>query len=171
MNSPIARKRAPIIPSGVQLKQADRAAGAADADELVGGRLVEGREHHPDRGDDDVEAVVLEGKVVGVGLGPLQLDSLGLGAGAAGVEELGGEVAGDDVGAGLRRRDRGVAGAGGDVEDAHARADPGGLDQARPEGQEEGLDHRGVIAGGPHLPVFLSQLWAGTWGIGAGGHC
>ena len=75
-----------------------------------------------------------------------------------------------DVGAGLRRRDRGVAGAGGDVEDALAGADLGRRDQARAERRQEGLDHRRVVAGGPHLPVFLLQLGVQGLGIGVGAH-
>ncbi len=72
---------------------------------------------------------------MGVGLDPLQLDARRLGAGAAGVEQLRGEVAGDHLGARLGGRDRGVAGAGGDVEDALAGADAGELDQSRAERQ------------------------------------
>ena len=64
--------------------------------------------------------VVLEGQVLGVGLRPLQLDARGRGAGAPGLEQLRGQVAGDDRGAGFGGRDRGVAGPGGDVEDALA---------------------------------------------------
>jgi len=47
---------------------------------------VVGGEHHADRGDDDIEAGVLERQILGVGLGPLELNALGRGAGAPGVE-------------------------------------------------------------------------------------
>ena len=59
------------------VQQPDGAAGTADAHELVGGLLVVGREHRADRGDDDVEGLVLEGQVLGVGLDPRDVDAGG----------------------------------------------------------------------------------------------
>ena len=73
---------------GRPAQQPDRAAGAADAHELVRGGLVMGREHHADRGHDDVERLVLERQVLGVGLDPVELEALGLGAAAARLEQL-----------------------------------------------------------------------------------
>ena len=71
-NGPIVRNSAPTIPSGVQLEQPDGAPGTADAHELVGDRLVVGREHRADRRHDDVEGGVAEGQVLRVGLDPVQ---------------------------------------------------------------------------------------------------
>jgi len=116
-------------------QQPDLAAGAAYPHELVGGCLVVGRKHHTDRGDHDVEAGVLERQVLGVGLNPLELYSLSLGAGAAGVEQLRRQIAGDDGRPRGCRGNRGIAGAGSDVEDAHPGPDLAGFDQARPERQ------------------------------------
>ena len=104
--------------------------GPADPDQLVGGLLVVRREHHADAGQHGVELAVVERQGLGVGLPPVEVDAALGGGRAPGVEQLGGQVAGDDVGAGQRGRDGGVAGAGSDVEHALARAAmPAGLDQ------------------------------------------
>ena len=63
---------------GRPAQQPDRAARAADAHELVGDVLVVRREHRADRGHDDVERLVLERQLLGVGLHPLELEPLGL---------------------------------------------------------------------------------------------
>ena len=73
--------------------------------------------------------------------------------GAAGVEQLGREVARRDLRAALSGHDRGVAGPGGHVEDAHALADPGRVDEPRAQRKQERLDHRRVVARRPHLAV------------------
>ena len=119
-------------------------------------------EHRPDRGHDHVERFVVEGQVLGVGLDPFELDALGSRSGAARLEQLRGQVASGHLGARLGRRDRSVAGAGGDIEHLHAGADPRSLDEPGAERQQEGLDHRRVIAGGPHLPVACLELSVGA---------
>ena len=92
-NGPIVRKSAPSMPSGVQLSRRDRAAGAADADQLVGRGLVVRREHHADRGHHDVEGLVLERQVLGVGGHPVELERLRPArALRAGLQQLGREV-------------------------------------------------------------------------------
>jgi hypothetical protein len=88
--------------------------------------------------------------VLGVALDPLELDAGQLRAAPARLEQLGRQVAGRDLRAVLRRGDRGVAGAGGDVEDPQSGADAARLDEPRPERQKERLDHGGVVAGCPH---------------------
>ena len=129
-----------------------------DAHKLVGHLLMHRREHRADRGHDDVEGLGLEGQVLGVRLDPVELDAGLLRPFAASVEELGRKVARGHLGAGLRSRDRGVARSGGNVENAHARADPARLDEPRPERQQEGLDHPRVVARGPHLAMPALQL-------------
>ena len=62
------------------------------------------------------------------------VEPFGLGAAAAGLEQLGRQVAGGDVGAGLCGRDRGVAGPGADVEDAHPGAIPHASTSRGPSG-------------------------------------
>ena len=62
---------------------------------------------------------------------PLELEPARLRAAPARLEQLGRQVARGHARAALRRRDRGVAGAGGDVEHAHARADAARLDEPR----------------------------------------
>jgi hypothetical protein len=115
-------------------------------------------EHRTDGGHDDVERLVLERQVLRVGLHPFELDTLLLRAGTACVEELGCQIACGDLRAGLRRGDRRVAGAGGHVEDLHARRDPTGLDEARAQWEQEGLDHLRVVARRPHGAVTGLQL-------------
>ena len=108
------------------------------------------REHRAEAGGDDVEGVVVEGQGFGVGFGPLEVRARGACGAAAGGEVFGRQIGGHDRGAGERRADGDVAGAGGDVEDALAGRDAAGLDQHRAE-----LPHRcrreGVIvAERPH---------------------
>ena len=154
MNPPIARNSAPIIPSGVQLSSAIVPPGCADADHLVGRLLMVRREHDSDRGHDDVKGLVVEREILGIGLDPLEGDALRLGPRPARLEQVGGEVAGRDLRTGLGGGDRRVAGAGRDVEHLHPLADPGGLDEPRPQREQERLDHGRVIAGRPHGPVL-----------------
>jgi hypothetical protein len=74
-----------------------------------------GREHRADRGHDHVERLVVELEVLGVGFDPFELDPIGLRPAATRLQQLGRQVAGRDVRAGLRRGYRGVPGTGGDV--------------------------------------------------------
>ena len=64
---------------------------------------------------------VLERQVLRVGRHPLDVQALGFGSTRACLEQSWGEVGGDHLGAAPGGRDRGVAGAGGDVEDAVRR--------------------------------------------------
>ncbi len=61
--------------------------------------------------------------MLGVGLLPLEVRAAFVRVAPSGSEQFGGQVARDDVSAGGGGRERGVAGAGGDVEDAHPGAD------------------------------------------------
>ena len=148
---------------GRPAEQPDRAARAAHAHELVGRLLVVRREHDADRRHDDVERLVLERQVLGVGLDPLELEALRLRAPATRLQQLRRQVAGRDVRAALRGRDRGVAGAGGDVEDAHPGTDPARLDESRPDRQQERLDHGRVVTRGPHRAVAGLELGIRRW--------
>ena len=58
---------------GREVDHPDRAARPADAHELVGDRLVIGREDRAERGGDDVELAVAERQRLGVALDPLEL--------------------------------------------------------------------------------------------------
>ena len=98
----------------------------------------------------------------------LERDARALGAVPAGLEQLGREVARGHARAALRGGDRRVAGAGGDVEDVHAGADPAGLDEPRAEREQERLDHRWVVAGRPHRAVAGLQVRVGRWRLRAG---
>ena len=149
---------------GRPAQQRDRPAGTAGAHELVGRGLVVRGEHHADGGHHDVEGRIVEREVLRIGLDPVELGARGARADAPGVEQLGGEIARHDLGAALRGRDRGVAGAGADVEDALPGLDAARLDEAGAERREERLDHRRVVAGRPHAAVACLQLDVGGCG-------
>ena len=107
----------PMNPSGVQLSRPILAPGPAHPQQLVGGDLVVRREHHADAGDDRVEGRVVEGQRLGVGL--LQvIAQVARRCARPDVEQRRREVAGDHLGPGSGGRERGVAAAGRDVEDA-----------------------------------------------------
>ena len=55
-------------------------------------------------------------------------------------------------------RERGVAGARGDVEHPRALGDAARVDEPRPERQQERLHHVGVVARGPHRAVARLEL-------------
>lgn len=76
-----------------------------------------GREHHADRRERDVEGVVAVRERLGVGDLPADVEAETLGLLLAGGEELGREVGRQHARAGACGRDRGVAGARGDVDD------------------------------------------------------
>ena len=111
----------PMKPAGVQLSSPIRPPGADHADQLVGGDLVVRGEHHADAGDRGVELGVGVRQRLRVGDLPAQLRADPLGRLAAGLDQVWGQVAGDHVRASQGGGDGGVAGAGGDVEDAVTR--------------------------------------------------
>ncbi len=82
--------------------------------------------------------------------------------GPADVEQCRGEVAGDDLGADAGGRERGVAAAGRDVEDAVAGGDRGGVDEDRPELGDHVGDDAVVVAQRPHAAVLGLQLSVGV---------
>ena len=149
--------------------QADAPAGAGHADELVGGLLVVGREHHADARQHGVEGVVGVGQRLGVGLLPAHRHALALRERPPGGEELRGEVGGHDVGAGERGGHRDVPGARGDVQHPLAGADPGRGDEDGAELRDEAGGHVGVVAQAPHRAVLgLESAVGGGVGDGLG---
>ena len=146
--------------------QRDPAARPADSDQLVGGLLVVRCEHHADARGDGVEAVVLEGQVLGVAHVPLEVHSGRLGVGAALVEQLRREVARDHVRAGSGSRDRDVAGTRGDVEHVVARPQVCGLDEHRAQVRDDLRGDGVVVAERPHRPMARLQGGVGVGGVG-----
>ena len=69
---PMARNSAPIMPSGVQLSSPIVPPGRHTPHQLVGDLLVVRREHRADRRHDDVERLVVERQVLGVGRRPIR---------------------------------------------------------------------------------------------------
>ena len=148
------------MPSGVQLRQPDRAAGRGSTRTSSSATcLVMRREHHADRRDHDVERLVA--RTAGSRRRPRPSRAArrrppparGPASSSSGVRSVAATLA-----PAQGRRERRVAGAGGNVEDARARPDPARLHQPRPERQQQGLHHRGVVAGCPHRAVARLQL-------------
>ena len=158
MKRPRSSKNAPETPSGGEGDHPDRAAGTADAQQLVGDRLMVGSEHRPRRGGHDVEFVVVERQCLRVALDPVQLDTERLRFAAAGGEALGRDVQRDHVGPGLSGADRDVPRSGADVEHALTGGDSAGVDQDRPEAPEELLREPVVVAERPDLPRRVLRL-------------
>ena len=139
-------------------QQRDRPAGPAHPYQLVRRSLVVRREHHADRRHDDVVGLVLEGQVLGVGLDPVDVETVSLGAFRARCQQIGRQVAGRHAGAALGGRDGRIARARRHVEHAQAGADPGRIREPLPDGQQEGVHHQGVVALPPHRPVLRLEL-------------
>ena len=152
-------------------EQPHRPTGTDDADELVGALLVMRSEHHADAGEDRVERAVGERQRLGVGLAPVDLDTALRGRATPGVEELRGEVGGDDVRASLRSGDGDVARARCDIEDELAGVDVAGLDERGAEAPDEVVGQGRVVTGGPHRAVLRLECAVGLGaGDGGGGH-
>ena len=121
-NGPIVRNSAPIMPSGVQLSSPIVPPGRQTRTSSSATSWWWGANIAPIDDMTTSNDSSSNGRFSASASTHSSVDALGLGAAAAGLEQLGRQVAGGDVRAGLRRRDRGVAGAGGDVEDV---ASPG----------------------------------------------
>ena len=111
----------PIRPSGVQLTSPMRPPGRHDARQLRGDDLVARRELDAEHRQHAVEALVVEGQVLGVALDPVDRDAVPRRRGGGGLEQLGREVEADDLRSGGGGRHGDVAGAGRDVEHVVAR--------------------------------------------------
>jgi hypothetical protein len=70
-------KTCPIKPSGVPVCETDLAAWLADAQELGGGLVLVGREHHAVGRDDRVEGAIGEGQSFGVSLPEFDCQAIG----------------------------------------------------------------------------------------------
>ena len=112
----------------------------------AGGALVIGCEHRSVDARHRVEGSVGERQVLGVCLDELDFEALGPGTLAAAVEELGNVVGAGCPAAEARGRDRGVAAAGGHVEDAPAGPQVGGVDEALGHGDDRRGDLGEVAA-------------------------
>jgi hypothetical protein len=115
---------------------------------------VVGREHRAEDGDDRVEGVVGEGQRLGVALHELDREAFGLGAPAARLEQVRDVVDADRDAAVARRRDRGVAAAGGDVEHAPAGMEVGRVAEVLGHEHDSGGDD-GEVAARPRLLLAL----------------
>lgn len=156
----IVRKKSPMPPSGGPAADRDPPAGPQHAGDLARGLAVIGSEHHAEDRDHDVEALVVEGEGLRVPRDPLDIDSRLGGVGASALEQLRRQVEPGGLGAGLRRRDRGVPRPAGDVEHLVAVADRSRLHGLAPR-RCDLLDDRSVVTQRPHrpgVPLLLAQL-------------
>jgi len=135
--------------------EADPATGAHDADEFVGAPAVVGREHHADARRGDVEIVVVEREVLGIRGAPGDAEVSV--ACLARLEQLRGQVAGDDVGAGACRGNRDVPRPGGDVEDLLPSADVQCVDESPAQWGDQIGDGR-IVARCPQAAVPCLDL-------------
>ena len=130
------------------VRQADLAARAADAQQFAGSLLLVGREHDAEGGEHDIEARIGEGQCLGIGFLEGDRQAVGFGAAASALEKGADIVGRHDVGEAAGRRQRGVAVAGGDIEDALVAAQVDGLAQDLADDLQRGADD-GVVAGAP----------------------
>jgi len=121
---------------------------SADACEFARGLFLIGREHHAESGEDDVEGIVRERKILGVRFAKRDQEIFCVRAAASGLEELGDVVGGRDFTPAARGSERGVAVAGSDVEDTRAGADVERFAEIFADRLESRTDD-GVVAGGP----------------------
>ena len=139
---------------GRPAREGDRAAGAADAQQLGRRLRVVGREHRAEDGRDGVEGGVRERQRLGVALEELDVEALGGRALAAALEEGRHVVDADRRAAVPGRGDGGVAAAGRDVEHAPAGAQVGGVAEVLGDEHDPGGDD-GEVAARPGLLLAL----------------
>ena len=131
----------PIVPPGRQTRSSSR------------GRLrVIGGEHGAEDRRDGIERAVGERQRLGVAFQELDREAFGLGAAAAALEESGDVVDADRSAAVARGCDRRIAAAGGDVEDAPAGVQVGGVAEVLGHEHDPGGDD-GEVAARPGLPA------------------
>ena len=145
--------------------EADPAARPGDPGELVRRALLVGREHRAEHRCHDVEARVAERQRLGIGLDVVGGQALDLGPAARPIEQRGHVVDADDRAAAARGGHRGVAAAGGDVEDGLGRMDVERFDEQLGHEQDLGPDHV-VVAARPGR--LLACLDGGEVGLGRG---
>jgi hypothetical protein len=109
--------------AGRPVRHADASTRPAHPDQLVGHPLLICGEDGAERGQHDVEAVVAERQLLGVGHLGAKRHAVGVSDAPGRLQEVVDEVGGDDVGPPARSGDRGGAVTGTDVEDRLARVD------------------------------------------------
>ena len=135
---------------GCEVEHPDRAARAADAEELAGHLPMVRSEDRTERRRHDVEPGVIEGQGLGVGLDPLELHPARPGLAPARLEVLRREVRCDDGRPGLGRPNRHVARSRSDIEDALTGPDPTGPHEDRAEVPHQLRREPVVVAECPH---------------------
>ena len=147
-------------------READLAAGAADACELGRRLAMVRREHRAEDGKDGVEALVRKRDRFRVALEQLDRHSLRLGADAAALEQCRDVVDADDVAAAPCCGNRSVAAAAGDVEDEPIRLQVDRVAENVGDGLDQGR-HCVEVAARPHLllaPFHVRQIGGAGFG-------
>ena len=152
-------------PFGRPVGHREAAARPQHAHHLVRRALLVGREHGAEGGEHDVERAVGVGKRLDVGFLEVHGEPLGAGALAALVEQGRDVVGRGDAGEPARRGERGVAVAGGHVEDVVSGAHVGRLGERLADDLQGGADDR-VVAAGPG--GLLALLDGGEVGVATG---
>jgi hypothetical protein len=133
-----------------EVDHADRPAGTAHAQQLIGHCLVIRSEHGAGRGGNDVELAVRKRKRLRVALHPVELDPTGHRGAPPRLEVLRREVERDDVGSCLRRADGHIPRARGDVEQSLPGRNTARFDEHRAELPDELAGEPVVVAERPH---------------------
>ena len=139
----------------------------ADANQLCGGAVLIGSEHHAERRDDDVEALILKRQSFSVGDAELDLQPVGIGTFAGALEQCRHVVACDHVAPAPRGGKRSVPVSGRDVEHPRTRTEVECFTQFLADDLQGRADD-GVVAGGPRplLPRFeRPEVDRNGWGI------
>ena len=145
------------------VRQPDLAAWPTNSQELGGRLLLVGGEHGPEGGEDDVEAGVGEGNVLGIALGEGDLQPLGGGALPPALQQCRDVVDGGDLAEAAGGGQRRVAVSSGHVEDPLAGSRVHRLAELLGHDDEGRADDR-VVAGRPRLlllPLDRRQVGRG----------
>src|SRR5690606_17436078 len=152
------------------VRQGDAAARAQHPQHLAGGAVVVGREHDAERRQHDVEAGVREGQRLGVGQPELDRQSFGLRPRTTLVEQRLHVVGRGHDGVAPGGGQRGIAVAGGDVQDGLAGAHVGGFGERLADDLQRDADG-GVVAARPcGLLALLDGGEVGYDLLGDGAH-
>ena len=140
----------PMKPSGVQLSRPIRPPGRTTRTSSSAASWWRGANITPTHEIAASNSPSSYGSACGVVGAPVQVEALGLGGAARPMSSSARrDVGGDDVGAGAGGGQRGVAGAGRDVEDVLAGADAGSLDEPGSERGDDLGGHGVVVAESP----------------------
>ena len=124
-----------------------------------------GREHNADSGQNGIEGLVREGKILGIGHFRGEDQPVGVRPASGPVEQALHVIGGDDLASAASGGQCGVAVTGGDVKDLPAGRHVDRLAQPLSHQLQRGADH-GVVARGPRGVLLLLDCGQGIGGQG-----